>query len=329
MHTHVALQAQIITLQSVLLTTFLYGPTSSDPISHQLANLTAASRVAGTSVVDILAAQLQRQQACLPPTPRSSHSPVGRSRALQTPPYPATATGMNSTSTSTSLVRYQEPMRPRSGSPVNTTVLDEWRGRPKVDRTDTDTTSMTGPTSYGMKSAPHDLYCLYAIDLQQHRDQQLASCITSDPVPYCPHCRRTLHLSPGKAWEVRKDDAGYERCFQVSNRFVVKCHRNNADGQYTCVLCSQHTDVDTVCGDVKALIKHVWEDHSIGELKHEEDITEVVELVDRRRDSGLGYSTSRRSSRRSASLGPSTWRSKSGYEREVDGYERRSSRRMD
>lgn len=326
--THVAIQAHIITLQSVLVTTFLYGPTSSNSISHQLANLTAASRAAGTSVVDILAAQLQRQQASLPPTPRSSHSPVDHSHTSKAPPYPITATVTNSTSTSTSLVRYQEPIRPRSGSPVNTTVIDEWRGRPKVDRTDTDTTSLTGPTSYGMKSAPHELYCLYAIDLQRHRDQQLASSITSDPVPCCPHCKRTMHLSPGKAWEVRKEDAGYERCFQVSNRFVVKCHRDNADGQYTCVLCSQHADVDTVCGDVKALIKHIWEDHSIGELKHEEDITEVVELVDRRRDSGLGHSTSR-SGRRSASLGPSTWRSKSEYDRHADTYERSSSRRMD
>jgi hypothetical protein len=300
-------------------TTFLYGPTSSDSVSHQISNLNAASRAAGTSSVDILAAQIQRQQAALPPTPRSSHSPMGRSHGNQATPYPATTHG--SASASTSLVRYQEPVRPRSGSPANTTVLDTWRSRPKHERTDTDTTSLTGPTSYGMKSTPHDLYCLYAIDLQRHRDQQLSDSITSDSVPYCPHCKRTLHLSPGKAWEIVKRDDGYERCFQVSNRFVVKCHRDNADGQYTCVLCSRHADVDTVCGDVKALIKHIWEDHGVSELKHEEDITEVVELApDRRRDSGLGHSTSR-SSRRSASLGPSSRgrRSRHGYDRD-DGY---------
>jgi hypothetical protein len=205
------------------------------------------------------------------------------------------------------LVRYQDPSRPRSGSPVNTTVL-EWRGRLKAERTDTDTTSIAGPTSSGISSTHNDMYCLYAMDLQRYRSQQLSACITSDPVPYCPHCKSTLHLSSGKAWEVRKDDDGDERCFQISNRFVVKCHRGGADGQYACVLCSRHADVDSVCGDVKALIKHIWEEHSIAELKHEEDITEVVELTtDRRRDSGLGYSTSR-SSRRSASLGPSSRR---------------------
>jgi hypothetical protein len=323
--THVALQAQIIALQGVLVTTFLYGPTSSDSISHQLSNLNAASRAAGTSSVDILAAQIQRQQEDLPLTPRSSHSPMGRSNASQATPYPI-ASHVTSSS-STSLVRYQEPSRPRSGSPVNTTIM-QWSGRHKVDRTDTDTTSMTGPTSYGMKSAPHDFYCLYAIDLQRHRDQPLAPSITSDSVPYCPHCKHTLHLSPGRAWEVCKDDNGDERCFQVSNRFVVKCHRDNADGQYTCVLCSRHADAVTVCGDVKALIKHIWEDHSIAELKHEEDITEVVELaVERRRDSGLSHSASR-SSRRSASVGPSNRRSKHAYDREADMSSRRSSRHV-
>ncbi|KAF1913614.1 hypothetical protein BDU57DRAFT_589254 [Ampelomyces quisqualis] len=320
---HIQLQAQIIALQSVLVKTFLYGPLSSDSISHQLSNVSAASRAAGTSSVDILAALMQRQQAALPPTPRSSHSPVGQSKPSQAPPYPVTTIGSNSASTS--LVRYQQPIRPRSCSSSNTTILDDWRTRPKMDRTDTDTVSMNGPTSYGMKSAPHDLYCLYAIDLQRHRDQQLASSITSDSVPYCPHCKNILHLSPGKAWELVKRTDGYERVFQVSNRFVVKCHRDGADGQYSCVLCSRHADVDTVCGDVKALIKHIYEDHGVGELKHEEDITEVVELVPyRRRDSGLAHSRSRRS----ASVGHNS-RRKSAYEREVDAYERRSSRWVD
>jgi hypothetical protein len=314
-----ALQSQIIALQSVLVTTFLYGPTSTDSIAHQLSNLTAASRVAGTSAVDILAAQLQRQQAALPPPPRSSHSPISRSHLSHAPPY-------RSGSSPTSLVRYQEPQRSRSGSPVNTTVL-EWRGRPKPERTDTDTTSMTGPTSYGMKSDPHSLYCLYSIDLQRHRSQPLSASITSDPVPYCPHCKRTLHLSPGKAWEICKNDDGCERVFQVSNRFVVKCHRDGPDGQYSCILCTDHSNIASVCGDVKALIRHIWADHSVAQLKHEEDITEVVELaIDRRRDSGIGHSTSR-GSRRSASLGPSSWRSKPKFEREVDTYDMRSSKR--
>ncbi|KAH8693316.1 hypothetical protein GQ44DRAFT_719687 [Phaeosphaeriaceae sp. PMI808] len=291
----VGLQSQVIALQGALVTTLLYGPTSSDSISHQLINLSTASRAASTSSVDILVAQSQRQQTGLPHKLSASHMPVE---------YP-NPIASGTSSSSNSLVKYQVPFRARSGSPVNTTVM-EWRGRPKPDRTDTDTTSMTGPTSYGMKSAPHDLYCLYSIDLQRHPSQPLSASITSDHVPNCPHCKRILHLSPGKAWEVRKDEGSYERCFQISNRFVVKCHRNTADGQYSCVLCSRHANVNSVCGDVKALVRHIWADHSVAELKHEEDITEVVELVvGHRRDSGMGYSASRGSGRRSASLGHS------------------------
>lgn len=282
----------------------MYGPTSNESIPHQLANLSAASRAASTATVNILTAQLQRQQAQGPLTPRSSHSPTGRSTHSRARPYPETSHGASSVSTS--LVKYQKPLQQRSSSPVNTTVL-QWRGRTKTERTDADTTCMTGPTSYGTKAPSHDFFCLYAIDLQRHRTQELSASITSDPVPYCPHCKRSLHLSPGKAWEVCKNEDGFERTFQISNRFVVKCHRGGADGQYTCVLCSNHTNEYSVCGDVKALIKHIWEEHSIAQLKHEEDITEVVELAaagDRRRDSGVAYSASR-SSRRSASVGHS------------------------
>jgi len=311
-----ALQSQIIMLQSTMIITFLYGPTSSEPIGHQLSRLTAASRAAGTTSVEVLAAQLQRQRTVVTAT----------SQACQTQAASAPRDmdcDIRSSTASNSMVIYQKP---RPSSPVNTTIL-EWRGKPKLERTDTDTTSMTGPTSYGMKSAPHDLYCLYAIDLQRHRDQALSSSITSDPLPYCPHCKRDLHLSPGKAWEVCKEDDGFERIFQISNRFVVKCHRDGADGQYSCVLCSAHADVVSVCGDVKALIKHIWEEHNIAQLKNEEDITEVVDLpMDRRRDSGLGSSASR-SSRRSASLGPSQRWSKPGVEREVDIFEFRAPRR--
>ncbi|KAH7402695.1 hypothetical protein BKA66DRAFT_449303 [Pyrenochaeta sp. MPI-SDFR-AT-0127] len=315
---HTALQSQIITLQSVLVTTFLYGPTSLDPISHQLSNLNAASGAAGMGSVDILAAQQQRQQDVSSCSPRSIHSHTERANTLA-------ITGPSSNSTA--LMKYHAPSRVRSKSPVNTTVL-EWRGRPKPGRTDTDTTSITGPTSIGMKSGPHDLYCLYALDLQRHATQPLSASITSDPEPYCPHCQQTLHLSSGKAWEILKEDDGYKRCFQVSNRFVVKCHRDGPDGQYSCVLCSRSAPIDTVCGDVKALVKHIWEDHNIRELKHEEDIVEIMEQPARsRRDSVTGYEASR-SSKKSASLASrSRRRSLPAYEREVETFERRTSRR--
>ncbi|KAF2856926.1 hypothetical protein T440DRAFT_463138 [Plenodomus tracheiphilus IPT5] len=323
---HIDLQDQIIKLQNVLVNTFLYGPTSTESISHQLSNVNAASRTAGMATVAILRDLQHRQEELLPPVPRSSHSHTTRSTLTHDTPHAATASGTKSVSTA--LMKYNpSPAPARSSSPVNTTLLT-WRGRPKPERTDTDTTSMTGPTSYGTSPATSDLYCLYASDLQRHRDQSLASGIISDSVPSCPHCKGTLHLSPGKAWELFKEDDGFDRCFQVSNRFVVKCHRDGPDGQYACVLCSESGSVNTVCGDVKALVKHLWSDHTIRDLKHEEDIVEIIEQpVDHRRDSGTGHGMSR-SSRRSASMASSRRRkSLPGYDREVDVFDTRSLRR--
>ncbi|KAF1831846.1 hypothetical protein BDW02DRAFT_581755 [Decorospora gaudefroyi] len=357
---HTALQSQIIKLQGVLLATFLYGPTSAGTIAHQLSTVNAASRSAAAASVDILAELQERLQDERLPTSRSMHSMNARSGPTYAPSYepthsrsrarshtvshapshapsrelalPHTTTGTSSTSTA--LMKYNEPReshasRMRSSSPVNTTVL-EWRGRPKPERSDTDTTSMTGPTSYGMKSASHDLYCLYAIDLQRSPTQPLSTTILSDAAPYCPHCECALHLSPGKAWEISKWDSDCERTFQVQNRFVVKCHRAGPDGQYCCVICSKYADADTVCGDVKALVKHLSDEHDIRELKHEEDIVEVIEQPVSRRDSGIGHGSSRDSrSRRSASLASGRRRRKSlpAYEREVEIFEIRPSRR--
>ncbi|KAF2132413.1 hypothetical protein P153DRAFT_311407 [Dothidotthia symphoricarpi CBS 119687] len=323
---HTALQSQIITLQSVLVTTFLYGPTSSSSVSHQLSNLGKSSRTAGTTCVDILAAQQQRQRVTLPSVTRSRRSTIAHTSPTKTLLYPTTINGASSVSTTLVESRH-EPLRVRSGSPANTTIL-EWQSQLKPERADTDITSLAGSTSYGVKSASPTLYCPYALDLQRYRDQSLSSCITSNPSPYCPDCKRTLHLSSGKAWELFKNDKdGFERCFQVSNRFAVKCHRDGANGGYSCVLCSENASVETVCGDVKALIKHIWEDHDASELKREEDITEVIESIERRRDSGLDYDAPR-SSRRSGSWGSRRRPSRPDIEREVEALEiRRSSRR--
>ncbi|KAF2192795.1 hypothetical protein K469DRAFT_694838 [Zopfia rhizophila CBS 207.26] len=319
--TQTALQSQIITLQSTIITTFLYGPSSPGPISHHLSTLLAASRAAGTTSVDALSAQHQRQLSVLPPTPRSNQSPVARTTVPPPPPYPVTATSSTSAS-STAIMKSNRDSWHTSLTPTNPT-LAALAARPKATRSDTESTSFSGPTSFGTNSTPHTLYCLYALDLQRHASQPLSSSITSNSSPYCPYCNRSLHLSPGKSWEIFKDDAGVERCFRIGNRFVVKCHREGADGGYGCVLCSKSASVDTVCGDVKALVRHVWMDHRVGELELEEDIAEVVEQVGgRRKDSGFGRGAGVARSR-SVSLGP--WRREfggSGSGRRGRGFEK-------
>ncbi|KAF2741323.1 hypothetical protein EJ04DRAFT_480599 [Polyplosphaeria fusca] len=323
-----ALQSQIITLQSVLITTFLYGPGSPEPISHHLSSVLAASRAAGTSSVDILAAQHQRQRALLPPASRSRRLSGSRSAApVPALPYPVTEAATTS-GASTALVKStRDRSIPRSSGPAKTTILDVG-SRPKALRTDTESTSFSGLTSFDNSfdnsSVPGGLYCPYAVDLQRHPDQPLHSTLMSSDEPYCSHCRRILNLSPGKSWEVYKEDEGTRRLFHIQNRFVVKCHRESADGGYCCILCTRAATIDTVCGDVKALVRHVWMDHGVGEFELEEDIQEVADKPTgrRRRDSVISNrpESRRQDSRRSVSLGPGR-RNDRRFSREVETYE--------
>jgi hypothetical protein len=233
----------------------------------------------------------------------------------------------NSSTVSSALVTYERPSWARSGSPVNTTVLDRHTAVQPAG-SHIDNPSLTSTTSYGTEAASQGLYCSYAKDLDRFRSQSLSSSITSGAAPHCPHCKRTLHLSSGRAWEVYKNNEGCERRFQVSNRFAVKCHRPGPDAGYACILCSRNGSSEAICGDVKALIQHIWQDHNIAELKAEEDITEVIDLpVGRRRDSVPGYSTSR-SGGRSASLGSRRRRSRYDVEHEVEAFDVRHSRRV-
>lgn len=56
---------------------------------------------------------------------------------------------------------------------------------------------------------------------------------------------------------------------------MVKCHQSGPGAGYSCVLCSREGSVDTVCGDVRALVQHVWKEHSAGELVKERDVVEI------------------------------------------------------
>ncbi|KAF2743646.1 hypothetical protein M011DRAFT_480588 [Sporormia fimetaria CBS 119925] len=257
------LQCQIIELQSIIINTFLYGPTSPDPISHQLSAIVKACRQASSAAIDILRAQRDRQLSVRPPS------------AWAVVPAHSLTTGSSASTTSTALTPY----------PTKPTLLPL---RPKSHRSDTETTSLsTAP------STPQPLYCPYALDLQTRPSLPLSSTFfPEDGEPYCPACRRILKLEPGHSWEIYKTSPNGkgERCFRVSNRFLVKCHRGGVDGGYSCVLCSKGNGVETVCGDVRALVRHVWLDHEVRELEGEGDVVEVeVESEKgRRRDSVLG-----------------------------------------
>lgn len=259
-----------------------------------------------------------------PPTPQWMRLQADYPTLSHSSRHTVTASGIDCVQKD--FVKYNTPLG-QSTRTMNSTGLSG-RNTASPDRNITGMTSTDEPKSERNNSAGKSLYCPFASDLQQHRDLPLSSTLTSSSTPNCPICKGTLHISPGKAWELYKEDDGFDRCFQVSNRFVVKCHRGGPDGQYACVICSDSTSVNTICGNVKALVKHLWSDHTIRDLKLEEDIVEVIEQpVDNRSDRAAKKEFCR-SSRRSLSRA-SRRRHKSlpGYSCEVDVFDTRSLKR--
>jgi hypothetical protein len=63
--------------------------------------------------------------------------------------------------------------------------------------------------------------------------------------------------------------------FHVTNRFIVKCHREN--GELACVLCNQNRPLDTIWDSMSDLVKHVQKAHDVEEYRQEVDIKEVAE----------------------------------------------------
>ena len=63
--------------------------------------------------------------------------------------------------------------------------------------------------------------------------------------------------------------------FHVTNRFIVKCHRES--GELACLLCNQNRPVDTIWDSMSELVKHMQRAHDIEEYRREADIMEVAE----------------------------------------------------
>ncbi|KAF2738368.1 hypothetical protein EJ04DRAFT_520335 [Polyplosphaeria fusca] len=134
------------------------------------------------------------------------------------------------------------------------------------------------PRSVGSDSTSSSLYCPYARDLQNDPHQPLSDDYKAEGNGQCPYCRFYIATSAGRSWEFSKIDGqdrkrGRGRQFMMSNRFVIKSHRDG--GGYACLLCSKHRKADTGCKDVNALVEHIRREHSIGEIVDEVDIEEV------------------------------------------------------
>jgi hypothetical protein len=147
-------------------------------------------------------------------------------------------------------------------------------------------TTLSGPTSIDTHAQRHRLYCLYALDLQDHAKQPLSDAFRPGGSNRCAYCGGVVPTTAGKMWEIVKEEPGRpfgvvgaavqprERVFHIENRFLVKSHRPGHG--FACVLCSREREADTVMGDVRALVDHVWRDHEVEEYERERDMKELL-----------------------------------------------------
>lgn len=129
------------------------------------------------------------------------------------------------------------------------------------------------------------LFCRYALDLQHSSEPLEARFRRGGPLA-CPECGTRVGVQFGRAWRITRemlrerrvgerfeDEVAEERTYLLSNRFVVKCHREQAG--FACVLCSRYRYRDTVCPTAEGLVKHVWQQHEAAEYEDEVDIRDV------------------------------------------------------
>lgn len=144
--------------------------------------------------------------------------------------------------------------------------------------------------AYDHRSTP--LFCRYAEDLQRSRMPLDAA--FDDPgraaaASTCPACGAVIPLEPGRAWKIYKEIAraprrggprGEEESvvldeipYVLTNRFVVKCHREGVG--FSCVLCFRYRDRDTLCETMEDLANHVCRKHDIREYESDPDIKDA------------------------------------------------------
>ncbi|KAH9868433.1 hypothetical protein J1614_007505 [Plenodomus biglobosus] len=127
---------------------------------------------------------------------------------------------------------------------------------------------------------PSRLFCIYARDLQRNPQLPLANSYKPGGNGMCPFCRSYVAARPGRAWEIVADGhrrfdgqiRKISRTFLVTNRFVIKSHREG--GGFACVLCARFRKSDTVCRQIGALMEHLWRDHTSEEMDKDDDIVE-------------------------------------------------------
>jgi len=135
-------------------------------------------------------------------------------------------------------------------------------------------------------SADGPLFCRYAVDLQRSSRMLLSSEFAPGGTNRCPECATQLAVEQGRAWKIVKEvmhekikapkydeEQFEERTYLVSNRFIIKCHREGMG--FACVFCTRFRERDTITESAQGLIRHMWQKHNVEEFGVDPDITEI------------------------------------------------------
>jgi hypothetical protein len=124
-----------------------------------------------------------------------------------------------------------------------------------------------------LPAPPPRLFCRYAETLQS-RPGALSTAFSPSGDGHCPTCGVLLSVDTRDVWVFSTQGGGQTiREYQMDARFVVKCH--TCDGRFACVLCNRFRDVDCVCRDVEALVKHLATQHTPDEFERDADLVKI------------------------------------------------------
>ncbi|KAI0969841.1 hypothetical protein F4678DRAFT_155679 [Xylaria arbuscula] len=148
--------------------------------------------------------------------------------------------------------------------------------------------SLSGTSHKTSEIGAGELFCKYSLTLQNISGMPLSASFAPGGDGHCPSCG--VRLDPETSdtyWHIEKrapantrgenGDTMKEYHFDLGQRFIVKCHTDR--GEYGCVLCRRHGEVDIVCRSVPTLVNHVSKEHTIWELDAEPDLKKGVDFI--------------------------------------------------
>jgi len=271
------LQGQIITLQSTvigILEDALYTGRIAD-----INKLYNASELARDGSIAALQQQYQRMLEAAPL--RKGIRPSFLRRTSSTPTMKRLPTSIRSQPGGPSShydTKIEVKFKESKGFPDTSTYRPSSEVR-EVNQDDIDTTASTF-------NSEGPLFCRYAMSLQDSVRVPLDPAFSPGGSNRCPKCSAYVVVERGRAWKIVKEimhevlstpkydeEQIEERTYLLSNRFVIKCHRERAG--FACILCARFRDCDTIVASAQGLVRHVWRKHDVSEYEAEPDITEI------------------------------------------------------